>query len=189
MQLVPVGFDRIFAVTMNKTPRVSENSAFTLIELLVVIAIIGILMSLLFPAVNGALRAARKAQASNDVTQIATAIVAYNTEYGQWPTNAKGAAADVEGDFLKALMGTNARSITFLEVNNAKGKKSGYSTNGAFIDPWGNAYKYVVDTNYGSAVTNTPSMFGAAPRRSVAVWQQTNVDLPGTGGRLPAASW
>jgi len=163
--------------------------AFTLIELLVVIAIIGILASLLFPAVNGAINAARKAQASNDVTQIATAIVAYQTEYGQWPANASGSAADVGGDFLKALMGTNTRKIVFIEVSDAKRKKSGLSAGGVFVDAWSNAYQYVVDTNYGSAVSGTPSFLGTPPRRNVAVWQQTNADYKGTGGRLPAASW
>jgi prepilin-type N-terminal cleavage/methylation domain-containing protein len=186
MQLARVGFDRI---TMNKSSHAPERSAFTLIELLVVIAIIGILMSLLFPAVNGALLAARKAQASNDVSQIATAIIAYNTEYGQWPTNASGSASDVGGPFLQALMGTNTRGLTFLEVNNFKGKKSGLSSNGLFLDSWSNAYQYAVDMNYGSAVSNTPSWAGSAPRRSVAVWQQTNKDYKGTSGRLPAISW
>ncbi len=162
--------------------------AFTLIELLVVIAIIGILASLLFPAVNGAINAARKAQASNDVTQIATAIVAYQTEYGQWPTNASGSATDVGGAFLQALMGTNTRKIVFIEVSDAKRKKSGLS-NSLFVDAWGNPYQYVVDTNYGSSVAGTPSILGTPPRRNVAVWQQTNADYKGSGGRLPAASW
>jgi len=193
MQLAGVGFDRKSAgITMNTSSHAPERSAFTLIELLVVIAIIGILMSLLFPAVNGAILAARKAQASNDVSQIATAIIAYNTEYGQWPTNASGAGSDVAGPFLSALMGTNPRGLTFLEVNNFKGKKSGLSSNGIFLDSWSNAYQYAVDTNYGSAVALPSSITnwaGSPPRRSVAVWQQTNKDYKGASGRIPAISW
>jgi len=162
--------------------------AFTLIELLVVIAIIGILASMLFPAVSGAINAARKAQASNDVTQIATAVIAYQTEYGRWPTNASGSPQDVGGDFLEELMSNNPRKIVFLEVNDKKGKKSGL-TDGSFEDAWGNPYKYVVDTNYGYSLSGTPAMFGSAPRRNVAVWQQTNENYKGTGSRLPAASW
>ena len=173
---------------MKKIPRVPERSAFTLIELLVVIAIIGILMGLLFPAVNGVMRSARKAQASNDVSQIATAILAYLTEYGQWPTKASGSPSEVGGDFLKALMGPKTRGITCMDVNAAKGKKSGTNSAGTFIDPWANPYKYVVDTNYGSSVSGTDLMFGPPPRRSVAVWEQTNIDYPGSN-RLPAASW
>jgi len=165
-----------------------KSSAFTLIELLIVIAIIGILMSLLFPAVNGVMDTARKAQAANDVTQIATAITAYQTEYGQWPTNASASAQDVGGNFLNALMGTNSRQIIFLEVSDAKGKKSGI-TNNVFVDPWGNAYKYVIDPNYLSQVAGTPAIFGTAPRKNVAVWQQTNKKYTGTGSKLPAASW
>ena len=53
---------------------------------MVVVAIIVVLMSLLFPAVQGALEAAKKAQAKNDVMQIATAIVAFDTEYGRLPS-------------------------------------------------------------------------------------------------------
>ncbi len=64
---------------------IRSSRGFTLIELLIVIAIIGILMALLFPAVGSAIDAARRAQAKNDVTQIATAITAYETEYGRLP--------------------------------------------------------------------------------------------------------
>lgn len=152
--------------------------AFTLMELLIVIAILGILMGLLFPAVNGALNSARKAQAKNDVVQIANAVVMYETEYGTFPTNSSASPMDVGGTFLQALMGTNPRRITFIEVPDYKKNKGGI-TNGNWIDPWTNAYKIVVDTGYSNQVTAK----GATLRKRVAVWNDT------TNTRLSVTSW
>lgn len=156
---------------MNNNPE--KNQGFTLIELLIVIAIIGILMALLFPAVNSAILAARKAQARNDVTQIANAVVGYMTEYGVYPYTNGAGPADVSGDLLGKLMGTNSRSIVFLEVPNAKipkssPGKSGYS-GGNFVDPWGDPYQIAFDPNYGSSITNA-GIKGETVRKSVAIW-------------------
>src|SRR5438094_3400723 len=62
--------------------------AFTLIELLVVIAIIAILIGLLFPAFSAVQNQAKRTQAKNDLTQIVTAVNAFYTEYGRYPTAA-----------------------------------------------------------------------------------------------------
>jgi prepilin-type N-terminal cleavage/methylation domain-containing protein len=68
-----------------------KSAAFTLIELLVVIVIIAVLMGLAFPVYQSVQNSAKKTQAKNDLTQIATAVSAFYTEYGKYPVSAPAA--------------------------------------------------------------------------------------------------
>lgn len=65
--------------------RAKQRHGFTLVELLVVIAIIGILISMMLPAIQSAREAGRRASCQNNIKQLATAMLSYESAFRHFP--------------------------------------------------------------------------------------------------------
>jgi prepilin-type N-terminal cleavage/methylation domain-containing protein len=89
----------------------AKRPGFTLVELLVVIAIIGILVSLLLPAVQAAREAARRSQCSNNLKQIGLALHNYHDVMGSFPPGRWGGGPG-------KVYGTHSLMLPFMEQKN-----------------------------------------------------------------------
>ncbi|MDO4570505.1 MAG: DUF1559 domain-containing protein [Planctomycetia bacterium] len=89
-----------------------KRKGFTLIEMLVVIVIIGILASLMLPAINTARAAARKAQCTNHMHQIGLAMANFEQANGGFPKNHNNTTGGT------ARRGVYMQLLPFLEAEN-----------------------------------------------------------------------
>ncbi len=92
--------------------------AFSLIELLVVIAIIGILMSLLFPAVQAVRNAANRTSCANNMRQIGLALINFHSAHRVFP--ASGWTQAGPGNPSGKFVGWRPLILPFVEQKNLK---------------------------------------------------------------------
>lgn len=91
--------------------RTIKHRGFTLVELLVVIAIIGVLVSLLLPAVQAARESGRRAQCSNNMRQLALAVHNFHNNRNRLPNNGSNLAPGTTGG---TGIGTNEKSWSWI---------------------------------------------------------------------------
>ncbi len=116
------------AQTQAADPRVANavsQSGFTLLEILVVIAILGLLISLVAPAVLRQLGGARNSIAKQSIERIASVLDLYKLDIGSYPSTDQGLAA----------LSAQPAGIRNWNGPYLKGEQ-------APIDPWSHPYIY-----------------------------------------------
>lgn len=115
----------------------SKRRGFTLVELLVVIAIIGILVSLLLPAVQAAREAARRSNCSNNLKQLALAIQNHHDTLKRFPSGGHNWQYIPEYTTNGALemapkqrAGWGTQILPYLEGTNLASAQDGTATSG-----------------------------------------------------------
>jgi prepilin-type N-terminal cleavage/methylation domain-containing protein len=96
-------------------PRGEGARGFTLIEMIVVIAIIGILLSLLLPAIQKARESARRAQCLSNLRQLGVALDLHASQYGRYPPGFVGAHSTADGSVMFDFYSPQAKLLPFIE--------------------------------------------------------------------------
>jgi general secretion pathway protein G len=102
----------------------ARTRGFTLVELLLVLVILAVLAAVVVPKFTKRSEQARTTAATTDISNLGTALDAFEIDTGRYPTSDEG---------LRALIEAPA---------NAKDWKGPYLKRAVANDPWGNLYVY-----------------------------------------------
>lgn len=156
-------------------------------EMAIVVGVLVIIFTILQTARTAIVRSQRLDMVRTDLTSIVDASRLFFDEYGTWPTAYMGEIGDFRygREFgnnlvinpLRAREGPgnrkhllNPNRIVFLNVAPYYLGLSGVNEEGEFLDPWGNPYHIVLDTDLNTSCNIPHSIYGRRENTGIAVW-------------------
>ncbi|MHA3775250.1 hypothetical protein ACXR0O_27310 [Verrucomicrobiota bacterium sgz303538] len=180
--------------------KVGQSKGFSFLRVIAITAAVLILAGLLFPAHTGCGPTSLRQQARIDVTQLVSAVKAYDTEYGRLPLAERQRAFTDETSqarllrVLRALDVTyNPRRVVFFETRDAVPKRRWWfqqpsycaglhPTLGAFLDPWGQPYRILLDSDHDGKI-QSPYQDDEEIHTSFIVWSVGKDGVQGSPGK------
>ena len=129
-----------------------------------------------------------RSMVNSDFEAIENAMLAFNAEYNQLPTNFSdyydfqyGLEGDLSNnDVMNALQAIdgpgnvehalNTKEIVYIKIPRASLRQSGLDRDGIFVDPWGSEYRIMVDTDGNEVCAMEDMPYDSAVGKRVAIW-------------------
>jgi len=158
-------------------------------EVLLVLALVLMMASIFIPVMLEIRNRQRSAAVYSDMKILISAAMRLNQEYRVWPSYDASPRGDVHyGDtrsnasvlnILQAVDGVgneqhqaNPSRINFIEQVSKQASPLKFNEKRELVDPWGEPYQMVFDSNYDNICSMEGSIYGSVIGQGVVIWSK-----------------
>jgi len=164
--------------------------AITRAEVSMAIGVVVVVGSLIGSIYYGLANRRVQSMVESDLEAVEAAVLAFYEEYRVLPTMYPdyfdfryGLEGDVKNnEIMNALQAldaagniehaVNSRQIVYIRIPKAGKKQSGLNQDGIFVDPWGEEYQIVLDTDGNEVCAMEDTPYNRAVGKRIAIWSK-----------------